>query len=99
MSDINSSIMKAATQAMPKDPPQITMAMSELQSQITRFEDSVRMVMEKAAAVMTVLPSSPNGPMGDVPPGSPLAMEIWRKADDLRVANNELYQFINALDL
>jgi hypothetical protein len=81
------------------EPSSIGSAMSELQSQISRFEEHVNMLGDKTVTITKPMLGNPNGPADDVPMGSPLAMEIWRKADDLRRANNTLYEIIVALDL
>lgn len=98
MTDFNTFSINIEKATAATTEPTIGDAMRELQQQISRYEDSVQMLMDKAAGVMRPLPSAPNVP-NDVPTGSPLAIEIWRKADDLRVANNNLYQITIALDL
>jgi hypothetical protein len=93
MSNYDRSVSITAMTTKSSEASGMQSAMNELQTQLSRLADHVDMLGAKASGIMTPMPIS------DVPASSPLAVEIWRKAEDLRQANNALYDIINALDL
>jgi hypothetical protein len=99
MSNYDRSVSITAMTTKSSEASGMQSAMNELQTQLSRLADHVDMLGAKASGIMTPMPSSGSIPISDVPASSPLAVEIWRKAEDLRQANNALYDIINALDL